>query len=137
MWRYIVKIRNGFVSNSSSSSFVLIISVDDCQKVLDRLNNPVTNRIVHDLKEHHVFGGADVISLYTESTDGYHTILYMNEQEDYSNEVREYLTTMDNKYDDLNNTEIQEAVVSLSWDDFVSAVAEDNGVQKIELYNCS
>jgi hypothetical protein len=60
-----MKIRTGFVSNSSSSSFVMLATVENHEKALESLNDlqrAIINAMSHCFKKHKIFG-QDLIML--------------------------------------------------------------------------
>jgi len=64
-----MKLRNGFVSNSSSSSFVIVLTKENHEKVLKE-QNPYVQAIINLLAEERSGFGMDLVSIPTWGTAG-------------------------------------------------------------------
>jgi len=56
-----MKIRNGFVSNSSSSSFIIVSSPEIHEKVLSEINDDLVRTVINGVSSNDVAFGKDVI----------------------------------------------------------------------------
>jgi len=73
-----MKIRNGFVSNSSSSSFIIATTIQNHQKVMDQLNEiekSVVNAIMNQKSK---FCGFDLIVGECVSSEDFYTLCELN-----------------------------------------------------------
>lgn len=70
-----MKIRNGFVSNSSSSSFIVIASLSNHKRVLEKLDE-YEQRVVNAIMEKRSkkFLGREIIIGEESNSDGWYTI---------------------------------------------------------------
>lgn len=67
-----MKIRNGFVSNSSSSSFIMITKKEHFEAVLEELDK-IQVDFLRSIVLSNNFNGMDLVSFYTIMSDGYST----------------------------------------------------------------
>jgi len=66
-----MKIRNGFVSNSSSSSFVIVVPSEIHSKVLSEIDDNFITSVINEISKESKFNGNDVVTVVFES-DGYY-----------------------------------------------------------------
>jgi len=88
-----MKIRNGFVSNSSSSSFIILGDDSFVPKSIDRveLNDEQKERLLKAGKIDSIDGKVSLTEFVSDSMDEHYDILYLNEDEDIERDnVKEY-----------------------------------------------
>ena len=81
-----MKIRNGFVSNSSTSSFILLVPKDVHEKVMGKLH-PYVQEMMKVMENQHKLKDIDFVSFgYITTMDG-NTNLEFTELENYKGEL--------------------------------------------------
>ena len=84
-----MKIRNGFVSNSSSSSFILITSKENYDKASENLSD-VQKKFLEDIMHRKVFNGNKIVYFqHYSSYGGSSELNYINDLKIVSDEDKE------------------------------------------------
>lgn len=66
-----MKVRNGFVSNSSSSSFVLVVPMDIHCKAMREMDDELISKTINAVSKDSKFNGIDV-AIVSFTTNGYY-----------------------------------------------------------------
>lgn len=90
-----MKIRNGFVSNSSTSSFVLIVTKKAYDKALSELDKEAQS-LIKIWSKKGKFNGQDIIYFHSMSDTGGSSNMYSEERND---KIMKYHDYVDKKYD--------------------------------------
>lgn len=73
-----MKIRTGFVSNSSSSSFVALMSKEKYDELISKMDDPLHRAVVEELSSETTFMGKECVK-YSYMSGNYSYLEYMSE----------------------------------------------------------